>query len=428
MDAAVAPGRSVGGKYLLQRPLASGGMGEVWVATHATLGGELALKFLAAGSDHGEDPATAMARFRFEAQVAARLSRRTRHIVSVTDHGEEEGRAYLVMELVEGESLETLIERGRCSLELVTAVVVQIAKGLAHAHAEGVFHRDLKPANVLLGRDEDGGLLVKILDFGIAKTARSHRAPEGLEHETDVGIILGTPTYMSPEQARGLRSLDHRCDLWALAVIAYEALCGALPYDGETTNDHLVNVCSAEAVPIREFRDDLPPALDAFFARAFAKRVADRFADTTSFASAFYAAATSTVRVAEPSASREELTSLLPAYEPPKRRGLAPVLVGLAVVSLIALFFVLRAPAAREADAPAPIGSSAPPVAVAPIPDPAVSSAVASADPPKPLAPKMANKPTKVQPPPTTTTTPVVPTATTSAPAAAKPIDKGEIL
>ncbi len=263
-------------------------------APPTTLGGELAVKFLAREPAHeGEDPATAMARFRFEAQVAARLSRKTRHIVAVTDHGEEWGYAYLVMELVEGESLESRMRRcGRLSPAELAPIVTQIAKGLAHAHAEGVFHRDLKPANVLLTRDEDGELLVKILDFGIAKAARSHKVTQHeTGHSTEVGIVLGTPNYMSPEQARGLSTLDHRCDLWALAVVAYEALTGALPYDGETTADLLVNVCSAEPLPIAHFRPDLPVELDELFSRAFAAQVSDRFQDATSLAAAFAAIA-----------------------------------------------------------------------------------------------------------------------------------------
>lgn len=419
MGVAVEPGRVVGGKYILQRPLARGAMGEVWVATHATLGGELALKLLSDG-ETGEDAETAMARFRFEAQVAAKLSRRTRHIVSVTDHGEEDGRAYLVMELVEGESLAQVIERGRCSLELVTNIVVQVAKGLAHAHAEGVFHRDLKPANVLLARDEDGGLLVKILDFGIAKATRAHRAPESIGAETEAGMVLGTPKYMSPEQARGLSSLDHRCDLWALAVIAYEALCGVMPFDGETTNDLLINVCSAEPIPARSIRPDLPPALDAFFAQAFASRIRSRFDDTTSFATAFYEAATSGV-TAKPA---EALVAEVPvAYEPPKRKLHVPVLVALGVAVLIGLGALVRSRRAPEphvdAEPPAPTATIAPELAEVGAPPVEPEPGVAGAAPEATPTPKPVTKPTSPPAKPVTTPSP----ATTS-----KPIDKGAIL
>ena len=293
---APAEGVSVAGKYQLVRPLARGSMGEVWVARHETLGGELAIKFLSTqhGAD-GEDEPTAMARFQFEAQVASRLSRKTRHIVSVTDHGEEFGRAYLVMEFVEGESLESWIRRQTIDLPTVAIIVSQIGKGLAQAHAEGLFHRDLKPANILLTRDEDGAILAKILDFGIAKATTRHQiapprldggARAGVGHATEQGIVLGTPNYMSPEQARGLASLDHRCDVWALSVIAYEALTGQLPYDGETTADLLVNICTKACIDARTFRADLPAAIEPLFEKAFARKVDARFQSALEFAEA----------------------------------------------------------------------------------------------------------------------------------------------
>jgi serine/threonine-protein kinase len=289
MDGTVtlAEGTRVAGRYVLVRPLARGSMGQVWIAKHETLEGELAIKFMLPqmpGPD-AEDEQTAMARFRFEAQVAAKLARKSRHIVAVTDHGEEGGWAYLVMELVEGESLDAKM-RGERQLDLrfVANVAAQIAKGLSAAHAEGVFHRDLKPANILLTKDEDGAVLAKILDFGIAKTVRRHHAApveeggkSGPGHSTEAGIVLGTPNYMSPEQARGLSSLDHRCDIWALSVIVYEALTAHLPYDGETTADLLVNVCTSKSTPARDHREDLPSAIEPFFERAFAAKVGARF-------------------------------------------------------------------------------------------------------------------------------------------------------
>src|SRR5262249_6457633 len=158
-----------------------------------------------------------------EAQIAAKLSRKTRHIVSVSDHGEEDGFAYLVMELLEGESLEQRVERiGTLNLPETVAIVSQITRALSLAHEEGIFHRDLKPANVWLGKDEDGRLLVKLLDFGIARSIKPFRTRSPFATSKD--MVLGTPSYMSPEQARGLDTLDYRCDLWALAVVAYEAL------------------------------------------------------------------------------------------------------------------------------------------------------------------------------------------------------------
>ncbi len=229
----VSAGQIVGAKYELVRFLGRGSMGEVWVARHRGLGEDVAIKLLLPSSsgDAPEDPATSAARFRFEARVAARLSRKTRHIVRVTDHGDEGGLPYLVMELLEGQALDKrLLSRGTLSPAEVASIVAQIARALREAHVEGVVHRDLKPANIFLAKDEDGGLLVKLLDFGIARATRTlhtttlHTTPM---HVTATGIVFGTPGYMSPEQAFAPR-VDYQCDLWALATVAYEALAGDL--------------------------------------------------------------------------------------------------------------------------------------------------------------------------------------------------------
>src|SRR4051794_36935843 len=152
-------GKKIAGKYELVRLLGKGAMGEVWLATHNTLGGEFAIKLVKPSED--EEDETAAGRFQLEAQVSAKLSRKTRHIVSVSDHGEEDGLAYLVMELLEGESLEARIKRGgELDFAQVVAIVMQVARALGQAHTEQIFHRDLKPANVFLTKDEDGRMLV----------------------------------------------------------------------------------------------------------------------------------------------------------------------------------------------------------------------------------------------------------------------------
>jgi serine/threonine-protein kinase len=287
-------GRVIAGKYELVRLLGRGAMGEVWVAHHTTLGEHVAIKLLTRPpeGDPLEDPSTAAARFRFEAQVAARLSRKTRHIVRVTDHGEEEGLPYLVMELLEGETLEALLVRdGRLALELVTTLVGQIGRALAQAHAEGVFHRDLKPANVFLLRDEEGNLLAKVLDFGIARAIHAHHRAQPTAFATAKGIIFGTPSYMSPEQARGSARLDHRCDLWALATMAYEGVSGDLPVDGADTEQLIQNLCAGRVVPLRARSPGMPAALDAFFARAFSEQIAERFQTAAELVQGFESAA-----------------------------------------------------------------------------------------------------------------------------------------
>jgi eukaryotic-like serine/threonine-protein kinase len=288
MDAQTEPGQIIAGKYALVRRLGQGSMGQVWVAHHCTLGEEVALKLLTPTSlsGDGEDPATASARFLFEAQVAARLSRRTPHIVRVTDHGEDHGLAYLVMELLEGETLEARLMRTHCLTRGEARVLVwQTSRALTEAHEAGVIHRDLKPANIFLTKDADGRLLVKLLDFGIAYTTHAHgRRPMFV---TAAGAVFGTPGYMSPEQASPSSRLDLRCDLWALAAVAYEALTGELPFSGTTAEELLREACTGTIVPAHVRDPSLPAGLADFFERAFSRRSEDRYPTAHAFAFAF---------------------------------------------------------------------------------------------------------------------------------------------
>jgi serine/threonine-protein kinase len=279
-------GDILGRKYRLIRLLGRGSMGAVWSACHTTLGEEVAVKLLtrAPDLDGMEDDAAAAARFRFEAQVAARLSRKTRHIVRVTDHGEEEGVAYLVMELLEGKTLASrLLLRGRLPPRDVETIVAQSARALEVAHAEGVVHRDLKPANVFLTRDEDGWVLLKLLDFGIARAIHTRRVAPAFA--TAAGFAAGTPGYMSPEQARG-GNPNPRFDLWALSTIAYEALTGELPVAGISAQELFENACAGRIDPSRH-EQALQGGLGAFFERAFHPEQESRYATASELATAF---------------------------------------------------------------------------------------------------------------------------------------------
>jgi serine/threonine protein kinase len=277
----------VADKYQLIHMLGRGSMGEVWLARHKSLFENVAIKLLTQTLESDEEErAQAAARFGFEARVAARLARKTRHIVQVTDHGEAEGGAYLVMEFLDGATLETRLSGGDpVPPEEVQELVRQVARALDCAHAEGVLHRDLKPANLFLAKDEDGRTLLKILDFGIAQIMRGH-APTGsfsMRHD----LIFGTPGYMSPEQAMGRADLDGRCDLWALATIAYEALTDQLPVAGETVSELLDAARSARTIPVSRYRPDLPQSVVAFFERAFAEDLDARFATAADLLRAF---------------------------------------------------------------------------------------------------------------------------------------------
>ncbi len=277
----VEPGQLIGGKYELERLLGKGSMGEVWRARHATLEDSYAVKLI----DVRRVP-DAAGRFQLEAHIAAKLSKKTRHIVSVTDHGEDDQIAYLVMQLLDGVSLEQRIEEAApLPTSEVATIVTQVARALKHAHDEGFVHRDIKPANIFLTKDEDGRTVVKVLDFGIARsrTKVATRSPFATAKDT----VVGTPSYMSPEQTLGIQAVDHRCDLWSLAVVAYEALSKELPFEGETLQEVLINIGIGREIPLRVRRDDLPDAVYRFFEMAFADELEERFASATDLATTF---------------------------------------------------------------------------------------------------------------------------------------------
>ncbi len=421
----IAAGRVVANKYELVRLIGRGAMGQVWAAHHRTLGDHVALKLMSRSLDI-EEGATSAKRFLFEAQIAARLSRKTRHIVRVTDHGEDDGLVYLVMELLDGETLETLLARsGPLPLADVTKIVAQVARALGQAHAEGVVHRDLKPANVFLTHDEDGGLLIKLLDFGIARATQPHRTADAFA--TREGFVFGTPGYMSPEQARGARKLEHEFDLWALAAIAYEGLTGQLPVMGTDADELLKNLCAGRIVPLREREPDLPKTLGAFFDRAFADRVEHRYPSASELALAFERAA------AGQAAEDLEVTR---KYVKRSSKIRLAVTLALALVGLIVAAAVWRAIAGSSSAPPA-----APPLARAPVES---SGRKAPAKPPEPWVPVPSESPA-VTPEslPSITAVPPAPPhgplpgarapGRPSAPPSAspsptsKPIDKGEV-
>ena len=243
-------------------------MGAVWSARHLALDAPVALKFMSpqiAGSG------SARARFAREARAVARL--RGPHVVQVLDHGVDRDIPYIVMELLEGEHLGDRLRRERrLSLPVAAAIAAQAACALGRAHRAGIVHRDLKPANIFLGREGDE-TTVTLLDFGIHKVM----IPEAAE-ATGSEVLMGSPQYMSPEQARGSRGVDHRADLWSLGAILYRAVTGVPAFDGVSAVDVIVQICTG-AVPVASrAAPDLPPDLDAFFVRAMARDPDERFA------------------------------------------------------------------------------------------------------------------------------------------------------
>ena len=262
------PGAVVAGRFELQRELGRGGMGSVWVAKQLALDTPCAVKFIEA--EVATKAPGARERFEREAKAAAQL--RSPHVVQILDYGLWEKQPYIAMELLDGENLaERLMRCGRLTPEETIAVLWQVSRALTKAHAQGIVHRDLKPENVFLVHDDDRDV-VKVLDFGIAKTSAGTSFTR-----TATGQILGTPYYMSPEQAEGTQPLDFRSDLWSLGVIAFECLVGAPPFESEALGD-LLNRIMNKPLPVPSaVAPHVAPGFDAWFARACARPVHERF-------------------------------------------------------------------------------------------------------------------------------------------------------
>ncbi|MGO8992736.1 MAG: protein kinase domain-containing protein [Polyangiaceae bacterium] len=265
----------VAGKYQLVRLIGRGGMGTVWEGRHASLGTRVAIKFI---DVEYADSQEARTRFDNEARAAATIQ--SKHAIQIFDHGvTDDGKPYIVMELLLGEPLDARLDRvGRLPLAETARILRQVGRALSRAHERGIVHRDLKPENIFLVRtpDEDDEI-AKVLDFGIAKFKKVDGQSGGLTSSTKTGAVLGTPFYMAPEQARGLRDLDHRVDLWSMGVIAYKCVCGVLPFEGVSVGDLLVKICTTPAPIPSSVLGSLPPAFDAWFLRALEKDPARRF-------------------------------------------------------------------------------------------------------------------------------------------------------
>lgn len=269
-------GLVVAGKFRLDACIGQGGMGSVWSATHLGLGNQIAIKLISREFARSPD---ALRRFDAEAKAAARLQ--SRHVVQVYDHGTlEDGSPYIAMELLSGESLQQRIDRtGALPLDETVHILAQCCKALGRAHAFGIVHRDIKPDNIFLARspDEDG-YIVKILDFGVAKMA----VGGGDQSTTKTGAVLGTPLYMSPEQARGQRNIDHRSDLYSLGVVAYTMITGRIAFSGESFGEILLKIC-AEPLPSLQAAANVPASLDRWFQRVCARDPEHRCASAQEF-------------------------------------------------------------------------------------------------------------------------------------------------
>jgi eukaryotic-like serine/threonine-protein kinase len=354
-------GRIVATRYRLERCLGAGAMGSVWAAVHLELDAPIAIKF----AHPTPDTSKRVSASRREARAAARL--RSPNVVQTFDFGMDEGDAFIAMELLIGASLKARLEsEGRIAAQEVSEIVRQTAIALDLAHRERIVHRDIKPSNLFITR-EGGQEVIKVLDFGIAKWLD---ADIGAEVQTESTRLVGSAAYMSPEQARG-QAVDHRSDIWALAVVAYEMLVGARPFAGGNIPDTLSRICAGRYDRLATRLGLHYIELDQVFARALQLDPARRFQSAGEFARALASAVSQTPLSAAAPMSIEQ-TPLQAAFgrvtETASYRSTSPVsiarprrgaalLAALGLVSLAcaALFWFLGS---RNLETPAPRAST----------------------------------------------------------------------
>jgi len=264
-------GDTIDGKYRIVRLLGEGGMGAVYEGENVRIHRRVAIKILHSNVADSED---AVQRFEREAQAAGRIG--SEHIVEVLDLGDlPDGDRYMVMEYLDGEALnDRIANAGAMSAYDVAPIAVELLEGLHAAHEAGIIHRDLKPDNVFLLANKSGKKdFVKIVDFGISKFS----ALGGEFSMTRTGAVMGTPYYLSPEQAKGDRELDQRADLYAVGVILYEAAAGRVPFDGETFNELLFKIVLEPVPPLSTVVPDIDPDFEKLVRKSMARDPADRF-------------------------------------------------------------------------------------------------------------------------------------------------------
>ncbi len=282
-------GEVIAGKYRIQRILGEGGMGCVVAARHLYLNQDVAIKFL---QPAGAGDPQYTARFLREAQAAATI--KSEHVVRVVDMGAlDNGAPYMVMEYLDGKDLGQLVDaQGPLPVADAVDYVLQASEALAEAHAAGLVHRDIKPPNLFLARRTDGSPLVKLLDFGIAKSQNPVNGSL-----TATGASMGSPSYMSPEQVRSSKDVDARSDIWAMGATLYELLTGRPPFEAETFSALCAAIMVDAPAPLRKLRPDAPAALEKVILRCLEKDPNKRFADVAAFAQALAPFASPTAQI-----------------------------------------------------------------------------------------------------------------------------------
>jgi serine/threonine-protein kinase len=333
----MSKGLVIAGRYELEGQLGQGGMGSVWRARHLELGYPIAIKLV--------DPALAqtpeaLSRFKAEARAAASL--RGAHVVSLLDYGVDGDTPYIAMELLEGESLRSRLDReGKLPAAEVLSILRQVAKAIDRAHTAQIVHRDLKPENIFLAQ-EGRDIVTKVLDFGIAKELALENAASS---QTKTGTLLGTPYYMSPEQASGRKTVDHRSDIWAIGVIAYECSTGRRPFEDETIGGLVLSICTEEATPASQ-TGQLPLAFDDWYRRSTAKDPRARFQSVLDQIEALGVAlgaapksealaATETGEALQSTTIDPAVSPTLPSRNPPRRPPTSHLLLAVLAAALV---------------------------------------------------------------------------------------------
>src|SRR5499433_275071 len=261
------------GRYRVLSLLGTGGMGEVYLAQDSRLGRKVAIKILPASFTKDQKR---VRRFEQEARAASRLSHP--NICVIHEVGEtDDGRHFITMEYIDGVTLRQRMTNLQMRLAEALDIAIQAASGLAAAHQAGIVHRDVKPENIMLRTDS----YIKVLDFGLAKLTEKRQISADTESpsiaavKTDAGVVMGTASYMAPEQARGLE-VDARTDIWSLGVVLYEMVAGRAPFEGATTSDVIVSTLEREPLPLEHHRSGDPTELQKIVSKALSKNREDR--------------------------------------------------------------------------------------------------------------------------------------------------------
>ncbi len=275
-----APGLIIASKYHLEYAIGSGGMGTIWAARHIELDSPVAIKLMSSAYASSQSERN---RFKREARAAAQL--RSRHVVAVLDFGIDRETPYIVMEKLDGEDLSSRLEQcGSMPVQQAAGLSTPIASALELAHAKGIIHRDLKPENIFLAKvPGERNEVLKVLDFGLSKELK----PSFDYDRTSTGVTMGTPAYMSPEQIEDAGKVDHRTDLWSLAVILFKLLTGRPPFTGSEAMKIMVAVLEDPIPKPSSFAPYLDPQIDRFFERALQRNPAHRFQSAQEMDAAF---------------------------------------------------------------------------------------------------------------------------------------------